>query len=225
MTTELFDEGFRDEGLRDESFSSVFSRALRGLPCSVVGVGEAPQPLPVASWAREADGTDSAMLAHCLGPTLDIGCGPGRLSARLLELGHVVLGIDVVPEAVRQTRERGVSALVRDVFEELPGEGRWSTALLADGNIGIGGDPVALLRRIGQLLDPLGRVVVELSAPGVGLRSVWATLQCGEARSRPFRWSVLGVDAIADVATAAGFAVLSTHDHAERWFAVLEEEL
>ena len=38
-------------------------------------------------------------------PTLDIGCGPGRLSAQASrELGHVVLGIDVVPEAVAQTR-------------------------------------------------------------------------------------------------------------------------
>ena len=219
MSTGLF-----DEEIRDESFSAVFARALRGTPCSVVGVGERPQPLPVATWVREADDTDAAMLAHCVGPTLDIGCGPGRLSARLVELGHVVLGIDVVPEAVRQTRARGVSALVRDVFDQLPGEGRWSSALLADGNVGIGGDPVALLRRVGQLLDPIGRVVVELSAPGVGLRSVWAALECAETRSRPFRWSLLGVDAIAEVAAAAGFAVLATHDRAGRWFAVLEEE-
>lgn len=217
MTAELF-----AEGIRDESFSAVFSRALQGLPCSVVGVGDGPQPLPVASWVRDADDTDTAMLAHCVGPTLDIGCGPGRLSARLVELGHVVLGIDVVHEAVRQTRERGVSAIVRDVFEELPGEGRWSSALLADGNVGIGGDPVALLRRVGQLLDPLGRVVVELSAPGVGLRSMWAALECGETRSRPFRWSLVGADAIADVAAAAGFAVVATGDRAGRWFAVLE---
>ena len=31
--------------------------------------------------------------------------------------------------------------------DPMPGEGRWDTVLLADGNIGIGGAPVALLRR------------------------------------------------------------------------------
>ena len=33
------------------------------------------------------------------------------------------------------------------MFEPLPGEGRWGTVLLLDGNVGIGGDPVALLER------------------------------------------------------------------------------
>ncbi|GAB3784128.1 class I SAM-dependent methyltransferase [Nocardioides ungokensis] len=219
MTVELTSS---DEGLRDDSFSAVFSRALRGRPCTVVGVGTGPEPLPVASWVRTADDTDTAMLAHCVGPTLDIGCGPGRLTARLAELGHVVLGIDVVHEAVRQTRQRGVSAIVRDVFEMLPGEGRWHTALLADGNVGIGGDPVALLARVRQLLDPRGRVVVELSPPGVGLCTMWAELHCDGLRSRPFRWSLLGVDGVAEVAAAAGLAVLGTHCCADRWFAVLE---
>lgn len=83
-----------------------------------------------------------------------------------------VLGIDVVPEAVALTRERGASALVRDVFAPVPGEGWWDTALLANGNIGIGGDPVTLLRRVHALLLPGGRAVVEVARPGVGMRMV-----------------------------------------------------
>lgn len=204
-------------------FSAIFARALRGHPTAVVGLHDEPLPLPVAEWTRDADDSDDALLAHCVGPTLDIGCGPGRMSSRLAELGHVVLGIDVVHEAVRQTRDRGVSAIVRDVFEALPGEGRWRTALLADGNVGIGGDPVALLRRVRELLDPRGRVVVELAAPGSGLRSAWAALESGDARSRPFRWSVVGADAIGEVAAAAGLEVAGSHVHGSRWCAVLEE--
>ena len=99
-------------------------------------------PLPVGRWNDDDDAHDASLLGHCRGATLDIGCGPGRLVARLSRLGHVALGIDVVPEAVRQARERGAAAIVRDVFDPVPGEGRWDTALLADGNIGIGGDPV-----------------------------------------------------------------------------------
>ena len=208
---------------RDAPFSEVFSRALRGDPCSVVGLDVVQRPLPVGDWTRDADGSDDALLAHCEGPTLDIGCGPGRLAARLAERGHVVLGVDVVPEAVRQTRERGVSAVVRDVFDRLPGEGRWQSALLADGNIGIGGDPVVLLRRARELVAPEGRVVVELAAPGAGIWTDWAALLCGDTRSRPFRWAIVGADAIAEVAAEAGLTVTASHVHGSRWCAVLEE--
>jgi SAM-dependent methyltransferase len=209
-------------GVRAESFSTIFSQALLGHPCVVVGLGEDPEPLPVSDWTREADDADHELLAHCVGPTVDIGCGPGRLSARLAQLGHAVLGIDVVHEAVRQTRDRGVSAIVRDVYDALPGEGRWGSALLADGNVGIGGDPVALLTRVRELLDPRGRVVVELAAPGRGHHTAWVELHCGDARTHPFRWSVVGADAIAAIAREAGLVVASTHAFGRRWCAVLE---
>ena len=126
----------------------------------------APQPLPTHAWLAGVDASDRALLAHCQGPTLDIGCGPGRMTEALALAGHLVLGIDVVPEAVRQTRTRGVPALQRSVFDSVPGEGRWGTALLADGNIGIGGDPVALLERARDLLAADGRVVVDVARPG-----------------------------------------------------------
>jgi len=209
--------------MTDESFTQVFSRALQGHPCAVVGIGDIPEPLPVHVWSKPADYSDAILLDHCAGPTLDIGCGPGRLSEELAERGHVVLGIDVVHEAVRQTRDRGVAALVRDVFDALPGEGRWQSALLADGNVGIGGDPVALLTRLRELLDPRGRVVVEVAPPGVSLRSIWASLQCDGTRSRPFRWAVVGADDIAELAAAAGFGATTYHDWQDRWCAVLEE--
>ena len=73
----------------------------------------------------------------------------------------------MVPEAIWQTRDRGVSAILRNVFERVPAEGRWETVLLADGNLGIGGDPVRLLRRMAQLLAPGGRVVADLDRKSV----------------------------------------------------------
>ena len=132
-----------------------------------------------------------------------------------------MLGIDVVHEAVGQALVRGVLALRRDVFDKLPGEGRWHTALLADGNVGIGGDPVALLSRMRQLIDPRGRVVVELAEPGVRSASVWARLECDGTRSRPFRWAVLAADDIDPVAEQAGLAVEATYAIGDRWVAVL----
>ena len=207
------------------SYTAVFASALRGDPCEVFGLGDRPHPLPVSEWTRPVDAGDLALLAHCLGETLDIGCGPGRMTRALAERGHAVLGIDVVPAAIRMTRERGGVAIVRDVFEPVPGEGWWTTALLADGTIGIGGDPRALLPRVRALLAPGGRAVVDLAAPGAGVLTRSVRLQTRVLRSRPFRWSVVGADAIGTVAIGAGLSVTGLHAHGDRWFAVLEKRL
>ena len=208
------------------SFSEVFGEALRGQPCSVVGLGAEPQALPVHTWLREADADDLVMLGLCRGHTVDLGCGPGRLTAALARLGHVALGVDLVHEAVEQTRARGAAALRRDVFDRLPGEGRWHSALLADGNVGIGGDPVALLRRARVLVEAEGRVVVELAAPGVPHRSRWAVLTSPGVRSAPFRWSTVGVDDVEGLAHEAGFVRVDVHRVGDRrWCAVLRGEV
>lgn len=178
--------------------------------------------LDLERWDHPADDHDRTLLDLCVGPTLDIGCGPGRLAADLAARGHVALGIDVVGRAVGTAVRRGASALRRDVFDRLPGEGRWHTVLLADGNVGIGGDPAALLRRLRELLDPRGRVVVELEPPGTARGTGWAALRCGDATSAPFRWSVVGVDDIDALAAEAGFLVSDVQRFGDRWCAVLE---
>src|SRR5271166_2205996 len=96
-------------------------------------------PLQVERWCGPADRTDEELLRRCQGPVLDIGCGPGRLTIALSERGIPVLGIDISDTAVARVREAGACALRRSVFDPLPGQGRWATALLADGNIGISG--------------------------------------------------------------------------------------
>ncbi|MGC4948593.1 class I SAM-dependent DNA methyltransferase [Streptomyces sp. DT224] len=118
-------------------------------------------PLDVERWCSGADAADLSALRRCEGPVLDIGCGPGRLVAALAARGHRALGIDVSEAAVARTVRLGGYALRRSVFDPLPGEGRWGTVLLADGNIGIGGDPDRLLRRAAELLAPGGLLIAE----------------------------------------------------------------
>ncbi len=109
---------------------------------------------------------DRSLLDRCRGPALDVGSGPGRLTVALAERGVPVLGIDIRPGAVAAARSAGALVMLRDVFGRVPGAGRWMTVLLADGTIGIGGDPAALLRRAGELLAPQGRALVELAPAG-----------------------------------------------------------
>jgi SAM-dependent methyltransferase len=204
----------------EASVEAVFANAFRGHPSVFAGPGVHRLDLPADAWSGRVEG-DAAVLDLCWGPTLDVGCGPGRMTQLLAERGALVLGIDVVPEAVWQTRGRGVAAILRDVFERVPAEGRWQTVLLADGNLGIGGDPVRLLQRMGELLVLGGRVVADVAPPGTGLRRGEVRLTAGGLTSEPFPWCVVGADAVADLAAEAGFSS-STRDLDDRWVAVLE---
>lgn len=203
--------------------AAMLARSFQGQPCQILGLAEEPVDLPVDAWSRVPTPEDDALLAHCRGTVLDVGCGPGRMSARLAELGHPSLGIDVVHHAVELAQDRGAAAQVRDVFEPISAEGRWDTALLADGNIGIDGDPVALLGRLRELLTWEGRVVADLGGPGTGLRRLELQLVSGTTRSEVFEWAIVGVDGIEEIATAAGLAVDSLVPNGRRWVAVLRQ--
>jgi SAM-dependent methyltransferase len=171
-----------------------------------------------AEWCQDALPGDAALLEACTGPTLDVGCGPGRLAAALAAAGTPSLGIDASPAAVRLARARGATALCRDVFGSLPGAGRWPHLLLADGNVGIGGDPRRLLARCRSLLGPGGRIHAELAPPGT---PSWSgrTAVAGSPDRLP--WAVLSLDDLAAPAAAARLRILDTRTEAGRWFATL----
>lgn len=202
-----------------------FDHGLLGHRCWLeLATGESIE-LPVERWGDDPGEGDHVLLDACSGPTLDIGCGPGRLTAELLARGVASLGVDSSPVAIRLTQERGALALHRDVFDRLPGEGRWRHALLADGNIGIGGDPAALLKRAGELIAPDGDVLVEVEPPGRGIRHEQVRLHGPGRPAGPpwFAWAWVGVDAIADVAARADLRVDWTTRRGHRWFARLEK--
>lgn len=161
--------------------------------------------LAVQHWMGPTSPSDDALFVdRCRGATLDVGCGPGRLVAALARRGVPALGIDVSAEAVRQAHSHGATAVRMSVFADVPREGEWEHALLADGNIGIGGDPVRLLRRLRRLVRPGGTALVELSPPGTGLLREMLQLRVGDRVSEPFAWALVGADAITAIAGQAG---------------------
>jgi hypothetical protein len=109
--------------------------------------------------------------------------------------------------------------MLRDVFGRVPGTGRWMTVLLADGNIGIGGDPAALLRRVGELLAPQGRAIVELEPPGSPLRRENVRLCHAGSASAWFPWAYVGADHIVEVVEDAGLGEVEIWTVDGRWFA------
>ena len=174
--------------------------------------------LPVQRWRSAPGGGDRLLLRHCAGPTLDVGCGPGRLTLELVRRGQLALGVDISAVAVRLALARGAPAIRRDIFASVPGVGRWRHALLADGNIGIGGDPVRLLRRLSELLAPAGTALVELEPPGAGLRRDRVRVGGGTAW---FAWAWVGADAIEAAARRAALRTGWVRQYAGRWFAEL----
>jgi SAM-dependent methyltransferase len=205
--------------------TEVLAAGLCGAALTAVVEGSRrSHQLPVSRWTGPASRDDQFLLERCRGGTIDLGCGPGRLAAELAARGHEVLGVDLSDEAVARTRRRGVRAGQQDVVKVLPREGRWDTALLADGNIGIAGDPVALLRRVRRLVRNGGRVVVDLAAPGTGLRVQRLHLRAGGLRSTAFAWAELGPDAMEHAAAHAGLIVTEVAQRGIRWLAVLVPE-
>ncbi|MFD2078241.1 Methyltransferase domain-containing protein [Actinopolymorpha cephalotaxi] len=185
--------------------------------------GGAREPVDLARWLAPAGASDAALLDPCSRPTLDVGCGPGRMAASLTARGVLALGVDTSPTAVAMTRARGAAALCRSVFDPLPGERRWGHVLLADGNIGIGGDPAALLRRVADLLEPGGNVLVETHPPGYGLQRDRVRLVDASGSAGPwFPWAWVGADAVDAICAAAGLHRRWSVSKAGRWFAELE---
>lgn len=178
-------------------------------------------PLDVERWCSRADEADQTVLRRCAGAVLDIGCGPGRMVAALARRGSPVLGIDTSPEAVARTRRRGVDALCRSVFDTLPGEGRWDSALLLDGNIGIGGDPGVLLARVAELLTREGLLLAE-AAPADVEERVEVRLDDGTGGHGPaFPWARLGPNALRQQAETYGWAVCAQWAVRDRSFLAL----
>jgi hypothetical protein len=111
------------------------------------------------------------------------------------------------------------------VFAPLPAEGSWERVPLADGNIGIGGDPVRTLRRVADLLAPGGIAVVEIDP--LSAATGWEMLRWETHRhvGHWFPWSRVNATVLGEIARSAGFSVIDVVNIHSRVIAVLAAEL
>jgi hypothetical protein len=201
----------------------LYERALSGERCWIRHDDGEVRPLPAHRWLGDGvpgtggfedsqekasdEAFDEAVTQMCSGPTIELGCGPGRLVARLVQRGIPALGIDRSVTAIRLASRGGAPALLGDVFEPLPGTGRWETVLLIDGNVGLGGDPRRIVGRAAELLCRGGRCVAEFDAQAIGIRGQWVRLEAGGEIGPWFRWASVGVDSAAALATQVGLTL------------------
>jgi ubiquinone/menaquinone biosynthesis C-methylase UbiE len=97
---------------------------------------------------------------------LDIGCGNGKIAEYISDLTQVlVTGVDYVPEAISQARERTVAKrshlrFVLGNIENLDFTAETFDAVISIDSIFFGRDMEVTLRELSRLLKPLGKTAV-----------------------------------------------------------------
>lgn len=165
-----------------------------------------PVPLDVGRWMAEPTDADRALLAGLDGRVLDVGCGPGRMLRAAQDRTLAAAGVDLNPGAVALARARGGLVYEQSVFDPMPAP--WNGFLLLDGNIGIGGDPRALLRRLRELAVRGARLLVETDPEPDREQSYRAVLCDASGRvGEEFAWSRLGSAPLHALARSTGWSL------------------
>jgi SAM-dependent methyltransferase len=177
--------------------------------------------LDLARWFGSPTAEDRVLLDLAEPPVLDVGCGPGRHVLELARRGHLALGVEASPQAALIAERRGAPVIERSIFDRVPGAGRWGSALLLDGSIGIGGQPAVLLGRVRDLLRPRGLVLAEVDPPGTAGRRLTVRMEVGGTAGGWFPWATVGADDVGALAGRAGFDAGRPWCAGRRWFVVL----
>lgn len=215
----------RTQSREGELLGRLYEQALHGQQCWIRYEDGGLTALPVHRWLgghRADTAFDDAVVGLCEGPTIELGCGPGRLVAALTRRGVPALGVDCSAVAIALALRCWAPALRGDVFGPLPGIGYWRTVVLADGNVGLGGDPRRVLGRAAQLLRPGGRCVAEFDATSTGVRASWVRLETVDSVGPWFRWASVGLDAAAALTEQTGLMLTEVQPFGARVLARLE---
>ncbi len=95
---------------------------------------------------------------------LDLGCGDGALTEKLIQAGCEVVGVDASPEMVRAAKARGINAYVMDA-RELTFKEEFN-AVFSNAVLHWVKEPHLAVAGIAKVLKPGGRFVAEFGGKG-----------------------------------------------------------
>ncbi len=149
----LLGDGFRELGERDDGYVRVYEHPRWYFA-------------PFDEWAPHLQ----KAVERVRGRTLDIGCGPGRVTLPLQRRGVDVVGLDHSPLAVRICRKRGVTDVRLLSVTQVSANrlGTFDTILLIGNNFGLFGNYKRarwMLRRLHRMTTPSGRILAESTDP------------------------------------------------------------
>ena len=142
---------------------------------------------------------------------LDLGCGDGALTEKLVEAGCRVVAVDASPEQVQAARRRGLDARVADATA-LDFDGAFD-AVFSNAVLHWIRDPDAALAAVHRALAPGGRLVAEMGGHGcvASIRAAFAEVlaERGIDAERLNPWYFPTARAYRGRLDANGFAVYS----------------
>lgn len=142
---------------------------------------------------------------------LDLGCGDGALTEKLVAFGCEIFGIDASPEQIAAAKQRGLNVAVADGHEfDL---GRTFDAVFSNAALHWMREPARVLSCVHRALRPGGRFIGELGGAG-NTATVTAAIRAAlMRRGLDFEqfspWYFPSVEAYRRELTTAGFAVRS----------------
>ena len=152
-------------------YTEALRRAVTGAETALDLVdpagGAALKRLRPADWCGPLRAGDAALVHRCTGPTLDVGCGPGRLLAPLAG-SHRVTGCDISPEMLAEARRRCPPQvrLVQADARRLPfAAASFDLACSAYGAVPFVADPGRVMQEVARVLRPGGRGVFSVTHP------------------------------------------------------------
>jgi SAM-dependent methyltransferase len=96
---------------------------------------------------------------------LDLGCGDGVLTAKIIAAGATAVGVDASAEMIAAARERGLNAMVMDAFG-LSFEHEFDAVFSNAALHWMKADPDAVIDGVRRALKPGGRFVAEMGGHG-----------------------------------------------------------
>jgi SAM-dependent methyltransferase len=127
-----------------------------------------------AFWAEEGEPAELALLDEVLrehpGPSLEIGCGSGRLLLPLLQKGHDVEGLELSAEMLAMCRAAAEDLSLEPVLHEgdmavFDSGKRYASILLPAFTLQLADDPAAALAHFHTLLAPEGVIYLSVFIP------------------------------------------------------------